>query len=69
MYWWRRGAYRVLVGRSEGKIPLGRPRRRWEDNIKRILRNWIGDHGLNWSGLEHGEMAGFVNAVMNRQVQ
>jgi len=34
MYWWRRGAYRVLVGRSEGKIPLGRPRRRWEDNIK-----------------------------------
>jgi hypothetical protein len=29
-----RGVYRVLVGRPEGKIPLGRPRRRWEDNIK-----------------------------------
>jgi len=30
----RRGAYRVLVGKPEGKKPLGRPRRRWEDNIK-----------------------------------
>jgi hypothetical protein len=38
-----RGAYRVLVGRSEGKRPLRRPRRRWEDNIKMDLReaNWI----------------------------
>jgi hypothetical protein len=43
-----RGAYRVLVGRPEGKRPLGRPRRRWEDNIKMDLReirigraNWI----------------------------
>jgi hypothetical protein len=30
----RRGAYRVLVGKPEGKRPLGRPRRRWEDNVK-----------------------------------
>jgi hypothetical protein len=30
----RRGAYRVLVGKPEGRRPLGRPRRRWEDNIK-----------------------------------
>jgi hypothetical protein len=37
--------------------------------LKWILRNWIGDHGLDWSGLEHAEMAGFVNAVMNHQVQ
>jgi hypothetical protein len=43
-----RGVYRVLVGRPEGKRPLGRPRRRWEDNIKMELReieineaNWI----------------------------
>jgi hypothetical protein len=38
-----RGVYRVLVGRPEGKRPLGRPRRRWEDNIQRDLRgaNWI----------------------------
>jgi hypothetical protein len=34
----RRGVYRVLVGRLEGKRPLGRPRRRWEDNIKMDLR-------------------------------
>ena len=33
-----RNAYRVLVGKPEGKIPLGRPRRRWEDNIKMDLR-------------------------------
>jgi hypothetical protein len=33
-----RGVYRVLVGRTEGKIPLGRPRRRWEDNIKLGVR-------------------------------
>jgi hypothetical protein len=33
----RRGAYRMLMGRSERKLPLGRPRRRWEDNIKRDL--------------------------------
>jgi hypothetical protein len=34
----RRGVYRVLIGRPEGKRPLGRPRRRWEDNIKMGLR-------------------------------
>jgi hypothetical protein len=33
----RRGAYRVLVGKSEGKRPLGRPRRRWQNNIKMDL--------------------------------
>jgi hypothetical protein len=42
-----RGAYRVLVGRPEGKKPLGRPRRRWEDNIKVYLRE-IGIDGANW---------------------
>ena len=34
----RRGVYRVLVGKPEGKRPLGRPRRRWEDNIKMDLQ-------------------------------
>jgi hypothetical protein len=34
----RRGAYRALVGKREGRRPLGRPRRRWEDNIKMDLR-------------------------------
>jgi hypothetical protein len=42
-----RGAYRVLVGRPEGKRPLGRPRCRWEDNIKIELRE-IGIDGANW---------------------
>jgi hypothetical protein len=41
-----RGAYRVLVGRTEGKRPLGRSRRRWEDNIKLDLRE-IGIDGAN----------------------
>jgi len=34
----RRGAYRALVGKPEGKRPLGRPRRRWEDNVKMDLQ-------------------------------
>jgi hypothetical protein len=34
----RRNAYRVLVGKAEGRRPLGRPRRRWEDNIKMSVR-------------------------------
>jgi hypothetical protein len=47
----RRGAYRALVGKPEGRRPLGRPRRRWEDNIKMDLREvgW-GGHGLDQSG-------------------
>jgi hypothetical protein len=43
----RRGVYRVLVGRPEGKRPLGRPRRRWEDNIKMGLME-TGIDGANW---------------------
>jgi hypothetical protein len=42
-----RGVYRVLIGRPEGKTPLRRPRRRWEDNIKMDLRE-IGIDGANW---------------------
>jgi hypothetical protein len=42
----RRGVYRVLVGRPEGKRLLGRPRHRWEDNIKMDLRE-IGINGAN----------------------
>jgi hypothetical protein len=42
-----RGVYRVLVGRLEGKRPLGRPRRRWGDNIKLDLRE-TGIDGTNW---------------------
>jgi len=43
-----RGIYRILVGRPEGKIPLGRPRRRWEDNIKMDLRESMGRTGFGW---------------------
>jgi hypothetical protein len=42
-----RGVYSVLVGRPEGKRPLGRPRRRWEDNIKLDLKE-ISMDGANW---------------------
>jgi hypothetical protein len=40
-----RGVYRVLVGKPEGKSPLGRPRRRWEDNIKMDLQEVEGGRG------------------------
>jgi len=43
----RRGVYRVLVGKPEGKIPLGRPRRRWEDNIKTDIQEVGRWHGLD----------------------
>jgi hypothetical protein len=43
----RKGAYRVWVGRSEGKKPLGKPRRRWEDNIKMYLKEVGRVHGLD----------------------
>jgi hypothetical protein len=45
-----RGVYRVLVGKPEGKIPLGRPRRRWEDNIRMDLQE-VGCGGMDWIGL------------------
>jgi hypothetical protein len=38
----RRGGYRVLVGKPVGKTPLGRPRPRWEDNIRQTFRKWDG---------------------------
>jgi len=47
----RRGAYRVLMGKPEGKRPLGRPRRRWEDNIKMDRQEvGCGGHGLDRAG-------------------
>ena len=51
----RRGAYRVLMGKPEGRRLLGRPRRRWEDNIKMHLQEvgWGTWAGFNWTGCEH----------------
>jgi hypothetical protein len=46
----KRNAYRILVGKPEGKRPLGRPRRRWEDNIKLDLRE-MGRGGMDWIDL------------------
>jgi len=43
----KRGVYRVLVGKPEGARPLGRPRRRWEDNIKMDLQE-VGCGGVDW---------------------
>jgi hypothetical protein len=43
----KRNAYRILVGKSEGKRPLGRPRRMWVDNIKMDLREIVGDD-MDW---------------------
>jgi hypothetical protein len=54
----RRGAYRVLVGKPEGRRPLGRPRRRWEDNIKTDLREVGWGCGLDWAGSGKGQVAG-----------
>jgi len=65
----RRGVYRVLVGKPEGKRPLGRPRRRWEDNIKMDLQE-VGCWGVGWIELAQGRdrWRAFVSAVMNLRV-
>jgi len=64
-----RGVYRVLIGRPEGKRPLERPRRRWEDNIKLDLRE-IGIDGANWIRLaeDRVHLRTFVNTVMNLRI-
>jgi hypothetical protein len=64
-----RDAYRVLVARPEGKRPLGRPRRRWEDNIKMDLGE-IGIDGTNWIQLAEDRIQwqAFVNTVMKLRV-
>jgi hypothetical protein len=61
-----RGVYRVLVGKPKGKRPLGRPRHRWEDNIKKDLRE-IGIYEANWIQLaqDRVQWPAFVNAVLN----
>jgi hypothetical protein len=64
----RRGAYKVLVGKPEGRGPLGRPRRRWEDNIKMDLREGCG--GADWIYLAQyrDRWRALVYTVMNLRV-
>ena len=63
------GVCRVLVGKPEGKRPLGRHRRRWEDNIKMDLQE-AGCGGMDWIELaqDRDKWRALVNTVMNRQV-
>ena len=65
----RRSVYRVLVGKPEDKSKLGRPRRRWEDNIKMDLQE-EGCEGKDWIELaqDRDRWRAVVNAVMNLRV-
>jgi hypothetical protein len=61
-----RGAYRVLVGRPEGRRPLGRPRRKWEDNIEMDVQE-VGWGGMDWIDMaqDRDRWLTVVSAVMN----
>jgi len=65
----RRGLYRVLVGKSEGKKLLGRPRCRWEDNIKMDLQE-VGGGGVDWIDLvqDMDMWRALLSAAMNLRV-
>ena len=65
----RRGVYRVLVGKPEGKRPLGRPRHRWEDNIKMDLQE-VGCGGMDWIELaqDRDRWRELVYVVLNLRV-
>jgi hypothetical protein len=65
----KRNVYRILVGKPEGKRPLGRPRRRWVDNIKMDLRE-IGWDGTDWIDLaqDGDQWRALVNTVVNLRV-
>jgi hypothetical protein len=64
-----RGAYNIFVGKPEGRRPLGRPRRRWEDNIKMDLRE-TGFGDVDWINLaqDRDRWRAIVNTVMNLRV-
>jgi hypothetical protein len=64
-----RGAYRALVRKPEGRRPLGRPRRRWENNIKIDLRE-VGWEGIDWIDLaqDRNRWRAVVNTVMKFRV-
>ena len=65
----KRGVYRILVGKPEGKRPLGKPRRRWEDNIKMYLQK-VGCGGMDWIELaqDRDKWRALVKVVMKIRV-
>jgi hypothetical protein len=65
----KKNAYRIVVGKPEGKRPLGRPRCKWEDNIKMDLRE-KGWGGMDWIDLaqDRDQWRAFVKAVINFRV-
>jgi hypothetical protein len=65
----KRNAYRLLVGKSEGKGPLGRPRRKWVDNIRMDLGE-VGWGVVDWIGLarDRNRWRALVNWVLNLRV-
>jgi hypothetical protein len=65
----KRNAYRILVGKSEGKRPLGRPRRRWVNNIRMDLGE-MGWDGVEWINVaqDRDQLRALVNTVMNLRV-
>ena len=65
----KRGIYRVLVGKPEGKRPIGRHRHRWEDDIKMDLQE-VGCGGMDWIKLaqDRDRWLALVSAVLNLQV-
>jgi hypothetical protein len=62
----KRNAYRILVGKADGKRPLGKPRRRWEDSVMMDLRE-VGWGGMGWIQLsqDREQWRSFVNTVIN----
>jgi hypothetical protein len=65
----KRNVYKILVGKPEGKRPLGRPRSRWVNNIKMDIRE-IGWDGMDWLNLtrDREQWWALVNMVMNHRV-
>ena len=66
----RTDVYRVLVGKPEGNRPCGRPRRKWEDNIKMDLQE-MGCEGVDWFALaqDRDRWRALLNAIMNLRAQ
>jgi hypothetical protein len=65
----KRNAYRLLVGKPEGRRPLGRPKRRWVDNIRMDLGE-VGYGNVDWIGLaqDSNRWGALVNSVLNLRV-